>query len=160
MSILSSITTQAIVSRMHNHYGSSESLAYHMVADFAEHLEANEDDHDRPINDIVDDLAKDWGMIPMDAPKDTGTDPVDRLAATLTPTVHLNGDSKKTLLQNWASFRAQLADLPVPEVHARNYYVQGDDAPMDALKASRELQEMLATVHKVADAVCNKLSQY
>lgn len=66
-----------------------------------------------------------------------------------TPTIHLNGSGAANLLADYrhgaAALRDALDRLPVP--HARDYYVQGDDAYLLARKAHERHAEALRTVY-------------
>jgi len=71
----------------------------------------------------------------------------------LVPLVHLNGDSKQTLVDSWTKFMLDIAKIEMPEVHGRNYYPKGDDAPAEAIDARMELKKALTQIHDVAMTV-------
>jgi len=46
-----------------------------------------------------------------------------------------------------------IAKIEMPEVHGRNYYPKGDDAPAEAIDARMELKKALTQIHDVAMTV-------
>jgi hypothetical protein len=71
---------------------------------------------------------------------------------TLTPLVHLNGDSKTTLMDNWSAFEdaIQKAIDLAPEVHGRNYYPKSDDQGQEAQWLRDKLRSLLIDVQSAA----------
>ena len=75
---------------------------------------------------------------------------------SLTPAVNLNGDSYKTLEQNWKTFHEKLEEAlkAFPEVHGRNYYIkQGENPTGNAFDERDKLARKLKQVAEVTKGV-------
>jgi hypothetical protein len=67
---------------------------------------------------------------------------------TITPLVHMNGDSKETLETMWERFERAIQDAidAAPEIHGRNYYPKDND---HGAKARHYLRKMLCQLDSV-----------
>ena len=74
----------------------------------------------------------------------------------LTPTVHINGSDHTDLARQWIRFRRAVEDLPLPELHDRDYYVSKDFA--GTLEAREEFLGIIRELLRVSDAVSKKLT--
>ena len=79
------------------------------------------------------------------------------------PTVHSNGDGKRTLLENYekAGQAIQMAmdDLRQTAPNARNFYVQGNDAFEKAVFEHAVRMEKLASVHDEIVEIYTEISR-
>ena len=73
-------------------------------------------------------------------------------ALTITPIVHLNGDSRETLGTQWRDFHQALRETlaKIPECHARNYYPLGEEKMETAREVQREISATIHTLEALA----------
>ena len=73
----------------------------------------------------------------------------------LNPTVHMNGDSRETLLAQYfdAISAVQMAIEKLPQINARNFYTQGDTATSQAMAEINAMRQQLSAMHSELEAV-------
>jgi hypothetical protein len=81
----------------------------------------------------------------------------------ITPTVHCNGNSKNSLLEEWYNFGSKLSavieSFPHESFHARNHYVRSDVAPKGCRIAQGELQRQLQSIKNLSESVIEKIQE-
>jgi flavin-binding protein dodecin len=84
-------------------------------------------------------------------------------AATVFPTVHLNGTSKESLMSQYSNaskaLRKAYDAMQEIEVHDRDYYVQGDNAGSDARKEHTRRLKALSDVFDELQAIAISISR-
>lgn len=78
------------------------------------------------------------------------------------PTIHLNGTSKETLQEQYSkaneAIYAAIRALEGATPHARDYYVQNDQATAEALKEHRARVEKLLEVRKEINTILEHIA--
>lgn len=81
----------------------------------------------------------------------------------ITPTVHLNGNSKNSLLEEWYNFGSKLSavieSFPHESFNARNHYIRGDDATKSCRTTQGELQRQLLSIKNLSESVIEKIQE-
>lgn len=73
------------------------------------------------------------------------------------PFVHMNGDDKQTLINEWQEFYSAIDSaiqkIPSHSFHGRNHYPRGEEGWMTAREALAEIQGVLGTIRMCAEDV-------
>lgn len=81
----------------------------------------------------------------------------------ITPTVHCNGNSKNSLLEEWYNFSSKLSSVidsfPYESFHGRNHYIRGDDATKSCRIAQGELQRQVLSIKNLSELVIQKIQE-
>lgn len=84
------------------------------------------------------------------------------LKEAVSPVVHLNGNSRESLIEEWDNFAAAIENafdvFPNQSFHGRNHYpkVHGED---QAAKAKRELLTCLFDLKNLSEQIIRELSE-
>jgi len=73
------------------------------------------------------------------------------------PFVHMNGDDKQTLINEWQDFYSAIdgaiQKIPSHSFHGRNHYPKGEEKHLMAREALSEIQGVLGTIRMCAEDV-------
>jgi hypothetical protein len=79
------------------------------------------------------------------------------------PSVHLNGTSKKELLEQWRAVHdaaeVLVRVLQAASPHGRDYYIQQGDPTQDAIQANRERIGAIYKIMDEATAIYQKIDE-
>jgi len=82
---------------------------------------------------------------------------------TITPTIHINGDSIEYLAQEWHKFRQALDNamdaFPYHSFHGRNHYVCPEEDQQHTAEAHVALRSAILLAMEISDDVINNLTQ-
>jgi hypothetical protein len=82
----------------------------------------------------------------------------------ITPAVHMNGNSKESLIQEWKEFNQALQDVckafPYDSFHSRNHYVKdGEDTIIRVNQARFEMLQELSKLQRQSEEVIWNLTK-
>ena len=82
-------------------------------------------------------------------------------AQACTPSVHMNGDDKSTLICEWDDFYDHIEKvigvIPRSSFHGRNHYTKGEDGQQFSRLALMEIEETLNKLRMVSEEVLTNL---
>ncbi len=83
------------------------------------------------------------------------------MSKLIVPTVHMNGTSKRDLLEQYvdAMQAIQEAIEALPHPHGRDYYVVSESELMEALLQRKAWQEKLSSIYNDLEQIAEKLNE-
>ena len=96
-------------------------------------------------------------------PNDTLKLTDDKLAATIAPYVHMNGNSKDSLVDEWTNFARRITqaidEAPYDSFHGRNQYPKSEADQATANGVRDLMRAQLTKMHNLAEEVALTIHQ-